>query len=47
MTVPNGNEASAASAFTKLCADKGLLKRPLGLKDEDVADGFTDEMTLL
>ncbi|KAL4983197.1 CRAL-TRIO domain-containing protein [Aspergillus falconensis] len=47
MTVPNGEEASAASTFTKLCADKGLLKRPQGLKDEDVADGFTDEGTLL
>ncbi|KAL4735925.1 CRAL-TRIO domain-containing protein [Aspergillus similis] len=47
MTVPNGKAASAASEFIKLCADEGLLKRPQGLKDEDVADGFTDEVTLL
>ncbi|KAL4994893.1 CRAL-TRIO domain-containing protein [Aspergillus recurvatus] len=47
MTVTNGEEASAASAFTRLCTDEGLLKRPQGLKDEDVADGFTDEGTLL
>lgn len=47
MMAANGNEASAAAAFTSLCADKGLLKRPRGLKDEDVADGFTDEVTLL
>ncbi|KAL4971706.1 CRAL-TRIO domain-containing protein [Aspergillus desertorum] len=47
MTAPNGEEASATSAFTKLCADEGLLKRPQGLKDEDAADGFTDKGTLL
>ncbi|RDW83562.1 SEC14 family lipid-binding protein [Aspergillus mulundensis] len=47
MTVPNGDEASGASTFSKLCADAGLLKRPEGLKDGDAVDGFTDEATLL
>ncbi|KAL4863210.1 hypothetical protein BDV12DRAFT_30614 [Aspergillus spectabilis] len=39
--------ASALSSFGGQCAEKGLLKRRDGLKEEDEEYGFTDEGTLL
>ncbi|KAL2847041.1 CRAL-TRIO domain-containing protein [Aspergillus pseudodeflectus] len=40
------DEAAAAATFSKLCAEKGLLKRA-GWKDGDIQDGITDQHTLL
>lgn len=35
------------TAFAQLCAEKGLLKRPAGLEDQDLCDGLSDLPTLL
>ncbi|KAL4938164.1 hypothetical protein BDV06DRAFT_215328 [Aspergillus oleicola] len=41
------DEASTLATFSGQCSDKGLLKRPNGLNDDDVLDGISDETTLL
>ena len=40
-------EDSAFNSFKRLCEAHGLLKRPAGLGEHDVADGINDEATLL
>jgi hypothetical protein len=40
------DEAAATATFSKVCAEKGLLKRA-GWKDGDIQDGITDQHTLL
>ncbi|KAL2851124.1 CRAL/TRIO domain protein [Aspergillus pseudoustus] len=46
VTTNTRDEAAATARFSKLCAEKGLLKRQ-GWKDGDIHDGFTDQHTLL
>lgn len=30
-----------------LCAERGLVKRPYGLSERDICDGFNDDIILL
>ena len=41
------HEVLAFTTFSRVCADQGLLTRPISLKDEDVSYGLNDETTLL
>lgn len=35
------------ATFAQLCAENDLLKRPVGLEDQDLSDGLIDLPTLL
>jgi hypothetical protein len=41
------HEVLAFTTFSQVCADQGLLTRPISLKDKDVSYGLNDEATLL
>jgi hypothetical protein len=41
------HEALAFNAFSRVCADQGLLTRPINLNDNDVPSGLNDDATLL
>ncbi|KAF2111067.1 putative phosphatidylinositol/phosphatidylcholine transfer protein [Lophiotrema nucula] len=40
-------QSAAFKEFQDLCREKGILERPAGLEQHDVADGLTDDATLM
>lgn len=43
----SSQKKAAFNSFRSLCPAKGLLKRPVGIDDEDVPEGIYDDGTLL